>query len=119
MLTHYGFTPRDEAVGKSMASDWLAVLEPFSREEIEAACLSYLRDVPDRRPTPAAIRLIIVTARAAEHRRRHGAAHNMEQDRADRERRAQRPSPERAAELLRETGFGHLVKRIPTGGPDD
>jgi len=43
--------------------DWLTVLDGFPRDDIERACLDYLRDEPDRRPTPGRIRQRVLAMR--------------------------------------------------------
>lgn len=36
--------------------DWIEMLIPFRRQDIERACSGYLRDQPRRRPSPGDIR---------------------------------------------------------------
>lgn len=42
-------------VQEAALGDWVEVLARFSRQSIESACGSYLRDQPRRRPTPGDI----------------------------------------------------------------
>jgi len=78
--------------------DWLAVLDGLPRDDIERACMDYLRDEPRRRPTPGDIRQRVLATRAWAEKYRAPVAQIEAQSR-------ERVTPEAATAILAEAGF--------------
>lgn len=55
LLSHYFQPDAPMEVQEAALGDWVEVMAHFSRQAIESACGSYLRDQPRRRPTPGDI----------------------------------------------------------------
>ena len=60
LLSHYFQPDTDPAVIRASAADWLDILSPFPQGAVGAACRDYLRDEPKVRPTPGAIRALVL-----------------------------------------------------------
>lgn len=111
LLGNYWRDRPHEAVIKEMMGDWIDALEWFSRDEITAACRSYLNsDDRARRPRPGDIRAICEAARAPAIR----AFRDRERRRAEPERPAvsaedMEQRRRAAAEILRNAGFARKV----------
>lgn len=84
-------------VKAEILADWMAILEPYTPDEITASCRDWLREHPDRRPRPGDIAKPIIAARG----RLLAASRKPEPE-------AERPEPvskERAAQILADAGF--------------
>jgi len=56
LLSHYFQPDTPGEVADAALDDWIKALLPFSQQEIEAACGSYIRGNSTRRPVPGDIR---------------------------------------------------------------
>lgn len=65
LLSHYFQPDQPIEVQDAALEDWAEMLTPYSRQAIEYACTSYLRDQPRRRPTPGDIRVRAIGHRTA------------------------------------------------------
>lgn len=108
LLSHYYRPEIDPDVERAQMKDWFAVLSPFPQEAVEYACAHYLRNQPNRRPTPAEIR-----NRAVSWMEAHRPPAIPKMDEPPRER----ITAERAAEICAEYGFtpdlSQMLKRFP------
>lgn len=107
-LMSFYWTPNDEAIAKVQAHQFVRILSDYSREEIDRAATAYEATVADRAPNPAKIVALInegrreEVMRQKEQRRREKEQREIEEAE---QRRAQRPSPERAAQIIKDAGF--------------
>jgi len=98
LLSHY-YTPDIPAtLSEAAMVDWLAVLDGLPTDDIERACMDYLREEPRRRPTPGDIRQRVLAKRAWAEKYR---APVVQIDAPSRER----VTPEAANAILAEAGF--------------
>lgn len=98
LLSHYYTPDIPAALSEAAMVDWLAVLDGLPRDDIERACMDYLRDEPDRRPTPGRIRKRVLAKRAWAEKYR---APVVQIEAPSRER----VTPEAANAILAEAGF--------------
>ena len=56
LLSHYYQPDQPREVLEAALDDWVELLAPLSKQSIDAACSSWLRDEPRKRPTPGDIR---------------------------------------------------------------
>lgn len=107
-LMSFYWTPNDEAIAKVQAHQFVRILSDYSREEINDAANVYAATVEDRAPNPAKLVKLIEAAR------KQIASKKAEQERRAQEkreheeretRRKQYPTPERAAQIIKDAGF--------------
>lgn len=73
LLAHY-FQPENPAeLQEAAIDDWIAMLLPFSKQAIEAACSDYLRNEARRRPTPGSIVVMAESASRRLSRQQHSS----------------------------------------------
>ena len=98
LLSHY-YTPDIPAtLSEAAMVDWLAVLDGLPTDDIERACMDYLREQPRRRPTPGDIRQRVLAKRAWAEKYRAPVVPIEAPSR-------ERVTPEAANAILAEAGF--------------
>lgn len=95
LLSHYWTSTPSDLVKQQIMADWMAVLEAYTQNEIEAACRAHLAE-DGRKPKPADIRARVVAERA------NAVA---SQPKPEEPPRPEPVSAERANEIMREVGF--------------
>jgi hypothetical protein len=106
LLSHYWREDDPSELNEAMGRDWADILEGIPQDALAKACTAYLRSEPRRKPTPGAIYALarsFIPAPKLVHRAPEPAPVR------------ERPSAERANEIMIEAGF--RPKRF--GGPSD
>lgn len=98
LLSHFYQAETDPAVVRAQAADWFDTLWDVPQADIEAACRSYLRSGPRRRPSPGDIRNLAVVPKAAGPRRTADDLALMAPE-------VERVSPDAANAILAAAGF--------------
>ncbi len=96
LLSHYWREDDPSAMDEAIARDWADILEGMPQDAVAKACRRYLTEEPRRKPTPGAI-----YALAREYVPRPVVVSRAPEPEPVRER----PSAERAAEIMAEIGF--------------
>ena len=89
-----------------MLNDWMDILKSFTPKEIETACKTWLTENDRKKPKPAGIYKLMVSARTRYRAKKEGSNQTRAEiaKRTDEER-------DRANDMVREAGFS--VKRMP------
>ena len=106
LLSLYYTPDLDPEAEAMMAKLWIDSLEPYSRDEI-ASAVSQWAASQTKRPTPADLRKSIIDARP----RPRPVPMVSEAPR-------QRVTKEQAEAILKNNGFGHIVRRIERSGEE-
>ena len=106
LLSHYWTSTPPQEVKKMMLNDWMDVLKSFTPKEIETACKTWLTENDRKKPKPADIYKLMVSARTRYLAKKEGSNQTRAEiaKRTDEER-------DRANDMVREAGFS--VKRMP------
>jgi hypothetical protein len=90
----------------AIARDWVEVLQGFPRDVLQQAAMRYLRDEPNRKPTPGAMYQLALGLMPMPK-----VVHRAPVDEPQTEPKM---TAERAAEVMREVGF--RPRAFPTAG---
>lgn len=104
LLSHYFQPDQDNALTAAALTDWIEILSPFSRQDVSEACTHYLKNQPRRRPTPGAIRSIILARRERETQMRRLSLP------APKPEPVNRVTAEAARRIIEEAGFAKRFK---------
>lgn len=116
MLSLYWQPDDSDLVRAAAGKVWADMLERFSQAEISDACRSWIR-TETRRPTPAEIIKLCAAARPRPQVVSLPYV-PLTPEQIEANRAAHAESVGRIEELLRDRGFGHVVKRIQRSGDE-
>lgn len=117
LLFHFYVPDVSAATRHQIMQDWIKVLSPYNRDEIEAACLDYIGQGTRAAPHPGAIKARIVDARQAQVRRQieERRAQNGPEPTPDEIEARRVVTPEAANDILEQAGF----RPMKFGGRND
>lgn len=114
LLSEYYSPDMPADVLAAKLADWADELQDWTVQQVLWARRKWVRENPDRRPNVGHILQIMKAERGRQKANERRAAERANTPEAPRER----ITPDRAAEILREHGFGQLVAFEPKAMPD-
>lgn len=114
LLSFYWQADDSDLVKAAAGKVWADMLERFSQDEIAKACRRWIAN-ETRRPTPAEIIKLCVEERPRPQVVYLSAPRDLPPPQTAEERAA---SSARIDALLRESGFGHIVRRMERSGEE-